>query len=290
MQFAIDIPNFGHFADPRLTVDVARDAESAGWDAIWVWDHIMRDPADPHADPWILLAAIAMATTRIRLGPMVTPLPRRRPWQVAREAVTLDHLSGGRLTLGVGSGSRIHEFAAFGGETDLRTRAAMLDEGLAILDGLMSGRPFSFEGAHYRIDEATFLPTPVQQPRMPIWIAATWPVRAPFRRAARWDGVWPLRRDPDGTSEPVTPDDVRGVCATIAEERIPAVPAPGARDNRPFDVMVAGITPSDDPARAGATVREFAEAGATWWAERINPSRGSLELMRERIRRGPPRF
>ena len=284
MHFAIDIPNFGDFADPRLTADVARDAEEAGWDAIWVWDHIMRDPADPHADPWMLLAAIAMATERIRFGPMVTPLPRRRPWHVAREAVTLDHLSRGRLTLGVGNGSRAREFAAFGDEADLRTRAAMLDEGLAVLTGLWTGHPFSFEGAHYRIDDATFLPVPVQQPRIPIWVAATWPVRAPFRRAARWDGVWPLRRAPDGTSAPLTPDDIRGVCATIAEER-----AAADLDPAPYDVLVAGTTPADDPARAAATAREFADAGATWWTERINPSRGSLEQMRDRIRRGPPR-
>jgi alkanesulfonate monooxygenase SsuD/methylene tetrahydromethanopterin reductase-like flavin-dependent oxidoreductase (luciferase family) len=290
MRFAIDIPNFGDFADPRLTAEVAREAEDAGWDAVWVWDHIMRDPADPHADPYLLLAAIATATTRIRLGPMVTPLARRRPWHVARETVTLDHLSGGRLTLGVGSGSRTHEFTAFGDEGNLRRRAEMLDEGLAIIEGLWTGRPFSFEGTHYRIDNATFLPVPVQQPRIPIWVAATWPIRAPFRRAARWDGVWPLRRAPDGSSVPLTPDDIRGVCAVIAEERAAEGPASGSPPvDGPFDVLVAGITPADDPAQAAATAREFAEAGATWWTERINSSRGSLQQMRARVRQGPPR-
>jgi alkanesulfonate monooxygenase SsuD/methylene tetrahydromethanopterin reductase-like flavin-dependent oxidoreductase (luciferase family) len=284
MRYAIDIPNFGDFADPHLTAEVAREAEAAGWDAMWVWDHIMRDPADPHADPWLLLAAIALATERIRLGPMVMPLPRRRPWHLAREAVTLDYLSRGRLTIGVGNGSRTHEFAAFGDEADLRTRAAMLDEGLDVLTGLWTGHPFSFEGVHYKIDNATFLPVPVQQPRIPIWVAATWPVRAPFRRAAKWDGVWPLRRGPDGAGLPLTPDDIRGVCAAIAEER-----AVAGNDSAPFDVLVAGITPGDDPARAAATAREFADAGATWWTERINPSRGSLEQMRRRVREGPPR-
>ena len=248
MRYAIDIPNFGDFADPHLTAEVAREAEAAGWDAMWVWDHIMRDPADPHADPWLLLAAIALATERIRLGPMVTPLPRRRPWHLAREAVTLDYLSRGRLTIGVGNGSRTHEFAAFGDEADLRTRAAMLDEGLDVLTGLWTGHPFS------------------------------------FRRAAKWDGVWPLRRGPDGAGLPLTPDDIRGVCAAIAEER-----AVAGNDSAPFDVLVAGITPGDDPARAAATAREFADAGATWWTERINPSRGSLEQMRQRVREGPPR-
>jgi alkanesulfonate monooxygenase SsuD/methylene tetrahydromethanopterin reductase-like flavin-dependent oxidoreductase (luciferase family) len=285
MRFAIDIPNFGAFADPHLTADVARDAEQAGWDAVWVWDHIMRDAADPHADPYLLLAAAALATTRIRLGPMVTPLARRRPWHVARETVTLDHLSGGRLTLGVGAGSRAHEFASFGEPADLRTRAAMLDEGLAVIEGLWSGRPFSFEGEHFRVTEATFLPVPLQRPRIPIWVAATWPVRAPLRRAARWDGVWPLRRDPAGNSVPLTPDDVRGVAAAIAEERAAA----GRDPDEPFDILVAGTTPGDDPASAAATAREFADAGATWWTERINPGRGSLERMRARVRQGPPR-
>ena len=290
MQYAIDIPNFGAFADPRLTAEIAREAEAAGWDAVWVWDHIMRDPADPHADPWLLLATIAMATDRIRLGPMVTPLARRRPWHVAREAVTLDHLSGGRLTLGVGSGARDREFTAFGDEGELRKRAEMLDEGLTILEGLWSGRAFSFSGGHYRIDNATFLPTPVQQPRIPIWVAATWPIRAPFRRAARWDGVWPLRRAPDGTSVPLSPEDIRGVCETIVEERAGsgAAAATGLA-SQPYDVLVAGVTPGDDPATAAATAREFAEAGATWWTERINPSRGTIADMRRRVHQGPPR-
>ena len=286
MQYAIDIPNFGAFADPRLTAEVARDAEAAGWDAIWVWDHIQRDEGVPYAGLWTLLTVIAMATTKIRLGPMVVPLPRRRPWLVAREAVTLDHLSSGRFTLGVGIGNPINEYTDFGEETDLRVRAAMLDEGLAVLEGLWTGEPFSFEGAHYRLHEITFLPTAVQQPRIPIWVAATWPKRAPFRRAARWDGVWPLARNPDGTSAELTPDDVRGVCAAIAEDRAAA----GVPAARPFDVQVHGITPAGDPGRAAAIVAEFAAAGATWWTERINTSRGSLADMRGRIRRGPPRL
>ncbi len=286
MRFAIDIPNFGAFADPHLTADLAREAEDAGWDAIWVWDHIMRDPADPHADPYLLLAAIALATSRVRLGPMVTPLARRRPWHVAREAVTLDHLSDGRLTLGVGSGSRTHEFSAFGDEGDLRERAAMLDEGLAVIEGLWSGLPFSFEGRHFHITDATFLPRPIQHPRIPIWVAATWPVRAPFRRAARWDGVWPLRRDVEGNSVPLTPDDIRGTCRVIAEERAAA----GRAATYPYDVLVAGVTPLGDTGRAAEIVRSFAEAGATWWTERLGPARGPLEEARARVRQGPPRL
>jgi alkanesulfonate monooxygenase SsuD/methylene tetrahydromethanopterin reductase-like flavin-dependent oxidoreductase (luciferase family) len=286
MYFAIDIPNFGAFADPRLTADVARDAEAAGWDAVWVWDHTLRDRGVPYADPWILLTAIALATTRVRLGPMVTPLPRRRPWSVAREAVTLDHLSGGRFTLGIGLGNPPREFTAVGEEADPRIRAAKLDEGLAIIAQCWKAETFSFKGEHYRLEDVEFLPAPLQQPRIPVWLAATWPVRAPFRRAARWGGVWPIRRNPDGTAAELTPDDVRDIREAVAAERA----STGLAGTADFDILVHGITPGHDPAGAAAITRPLAEAGATWWTERINPLRGSLEDMRDRVRQGPPRF
>jgi alkanesulfonate monooxygenase SsuD/methylene tetrahydromethanopterin reductase-like flavin-dependent oxidoreductase (luciferase family) len=280
MKFAIDIPNFGAFADPHLTAQVAREAEAAGWDAVWVWDHVWRDEGVPYADPWILMAAIALATTRIRFGPMVVPLPRRRPWIVAREAVTLDHLSGGRFTLGVGLGAPIKEFAAFGEEPDLKIRAAKLDEALEIIGRCWSGDRFSFRGDHYSLDDVQFLPVPVQ-PRIPIWAAATWPVRAPFRRAARLDGIWPLRRDEDGKASALGPGDVRDIAALIGELRT---------SPDPYDILIHGITPADDPAAAAETVAAVADAGATWWTERINPIRGTFENMRDRILAGPPRL
>jgi hypothetical protein len=279
MQYAIDIPNFGVFADPRLTAEIARDAEDAGWDAVWVWDHVWRDEGVPYGDPWILLAAIAMATERIRLGPMITPLPRRRPWMVAREAVTLDHLSGGRVTFGVGLGAPLKEFSAFGEDADLKVRAARLDEGLEIVARCWSGERFSFHGEHYRLDDVQFLPQPLQA-RIPIWAAATWPVPAPFRRAARLDGTWPLRRDEDGKSVPLTPDDIRGIGELVRGMRT---------SSDPFDILVDGKTPADDPASAAAMAAEFADAGATWWTERINTSRGTLADMRRRVAAGPPR-
>jgi len=279
VQYAIDIPNFGDFADPRVTADVAREAEAAGWDAVWVWDHVWRDEGVPYGDPWILLAAIALATSRIRLGPMVTPLPRRRPWSVAREAATLDHLSGGRVTLGLGLGNPLKEFANFGEESDPKIRAAKLDEGLEILARCWSGERFSFQGVHYQLDDVQFLPVPVQ-PRIPIWVAATWPVPAPFRRAARVQGTWPLRRNADKTAATLTPDDVRDISRFIGELRTTA---------EPFDILVHGTTPADDPVAAAAAAREFADAGATWWTERINSSRGSFADMRARILAGPPR-
>jgi alkanesulfonate monooxygenase SsuD/methylene tetrahydromethanopterin reductase-like flavin-dependent oxidoreductase (luciferase family) len=290
MRYAIDIPNFGDFGDPRLVAEIARDAEAAGWDGMWVWDHVQRDAGVPYADPWVLLTAIAISTSRLRFGPMITPLPRRRPWLVAREAVTLDVLSGGRFVLGAGLGNPSREFTAFGEEADLRVRAAKLDEGLAIVDGLFRGLPFSFEGEYYRLRDVEFLPVPVQQPRVPIWLAATWPTRAPFRRAARWDGVWPIRRAPDGNGILLSPEDVRAISRLIAEERA-AAGLPAGHRAGPYDILVAGITPFDDPARAAATAHEFAEAGATWWNERINATaRGSQFEMRRRIDAGPPRF
>jgi len=279
MKYAIDIPNFGEFADPRVTADLAREAEEAGWDAVWVWDHVWRDEGVPYGDPWILLAAIALATTRIRLGPMVTPLPRRRPWIVAREAVTLDHLSGGRFTLGLGLGNPLKEFANFGEESDQKIRAAKLDEGIEILARCWSGERFSYHGEHYQLDDVQFLPVPVQ-PRIPVWVAATWPVPAPFRRAARVQGTWPLRRNPDMTAAALTPDDVRDILQFVAPLRTTA---------EPFDILVHGTTPADDHAAAAATVAEFADAGATWWTERINPLRGSFAEQRRRIQAGPPR-
>jgi hypothetical protein len=178
MQFAIDIPNFGSGGDPRVLVDLAVRAEDAGRDGFFTWDHILVDPSWTLeiADPWIALAAIAQATTRIRLGPMVAALPRRRPAKLARETASLDRLSDGRLILGVGLGWPSQaEFGCFGDQVDLARRGAMVDEGLAILEGLWRGEPFSFTGTHYRVGTATFLPRPVQEPRIPIWVAALRP-------------------------------------------------------------------------------------------------------------------
>ena len=178
MNFGIDVPNHSAYSDPRLLVELACEAEAAGWDGFFIWDHLVRwnDRRIPVVDPWITLAAIAVKTERICLGPMVTPLARRRPWKLARETVTLDHLSGGRLILGIGLGSRsTAEFKAFGDEGDPKARAAMLDEGLEVLAGLWSGHAFSYSGKYYQIEETQFRPPPVQSPRIPIWVAGTWP-------------------------------------------------------------------------------------------------------------------
>jgi alkanesulfonate monooxygenase SsuD/methylene tetrahydromethanopterin reductase-like flavin-dependent oxidoreductase (luciferase family) len=284
VQFAFNVPNFGPYHDPRLVAGLAVEAEAAGWDGFFLWDHIQWPWIDQMADPWIILALIAAQTTRLRLGAVVTPLPRRQPWEFARQTTTLDHLSNGRLIIGVGIGGtedansvfQQREFAAFGQHDDARTRAAKLDEGLAVVAGLWSGQPFNFAGQHYTITDTQFLPPPLQQPRPPVWVAGMWPNRGPARRAARWDGYAPIKQG----LGPITPDDVRAMRAFFAEQRDPALP---------FDLIIGGATAGTDPAADRATVAAYAEAGATWWSEGRAPWDSTVEQVRERIRQGPPR-
>jgi len=160
MHFALNLPHFGPHADARLLADLARQAEDTGWDGFFIWDHVAMPEAAPVVDPWVALTSCAMRTSRIRLGTMVTPLPRRRPWKLARETASLDQLSGGRLTLGAGTGLFEQEFGDLGEESDPKARGDMLDEALEVLTGLWSGKPFSHEGRHYRLRDAHFLPPP----------------------------------------------------------------------------------------------------------------------------------
>lgn len=278
MRFGINMPNFGAFGDARTLADLAREAEERGWDGFFLWDHIGADwgANNTFADPWIALTAMAMQTSRITLGAVVTPLPRRRPWKVAREAATLDHLSGGRLILGVGIGSDFgQEYSAFGESPDDKLHGAMLDEALEVITGLWSGEPFNFEGAHYQIHGARFQPTPVQRPRIPIWVAAVWPHKKPFRRAARWDGLCPLVDD-----QQMSPDQLREALAYIR----PLLP-----EGKPFDALAYGGTPGADEAAETALVAQYRDAGATWWQESMAPD-DTLDYARERIWRGPPQL
>jgi alkanesulfonate monooxygenase SsuD/methylene tetrahydromethanopterin reductase-like flavin-dependent oxidoreductase (luciferase family) len=210
---------------------------------------------------------------------MLTPLSRRRPWQVARQASTVDRLSGGRLVFGAGLGFNADDFTPFGEQWDPRVRAQRLDEALDVVTGLWAGGPFSYAGAHYQLDEVTIGPAPVQRPRIPVWVAAGWPHRRPLTRAARWDGVY-LMTVHQRTREQLSPSDVAEVVAVIRALR------GGERDE--FDVAFNAVQ-SDDPATTTSRVRDFADAGGTWWIE-LAP--GSAEdgpdQYRERIRRGPP--
>ena len=287
MRFGLNVSTMGDCADPRALAELARDAEQAGWDGFLVWDAIaiaMNDPDQSAVvDPWIVLAAAAMLTERIILGPIITPLSRRRPWKVARETVTLDHLSNGRVVLPVGLGALSDGgFGKVGDVTDRKARAQMLNESLAILDGLWSGEPFCFTGEHYQLQEMTFRPTPVQSPRIPVWVVAAWPSKASMSRAIRCDGAMPIMRNENGefTRLP-SPAELREITSHVANER---------DSTAPFDIILEGSTPGDDPDKAHAIVKPFAEAGATWWLEAVYDEPGGFEGMRKRIHQGPPKI
>ena len=280
MKFGLDIPTAGAYADPRKLAELALEAEEAGWDGFFIWDIVFTqgEAQEPVVDPWVALAAIAMRTQRIRIGAMVTPLTRRRPWQVAREAVSLDLLSNGRLIFGAGSGYQERDFVSFGEEYNLKIRAEKLDEGLEILKGLWSGEPFSFHGKHYQLDNVTFLPKPLQSPRIPVWLAGGWPSRKPLRRAARWDGIYLMTVNQE-TDEPLKLEEVREAVEYMQSYR---------ESVEPFDVGVNGEVPGDD-GRAAEVIQAYQEAGATWWIDLAGEGE-SFEDYRERIRRGPPRY
>ena len=267
--------------DPGTVADLAAEAEAAGWDGVFYFDAIAIGSIELY-DPWVVLAAIADRTSRVRLGAIITPPARRRPWKLAREAMTLDRLSGGRLVLPVGLG--VLDDAGFGpvGEpTDIRIRAELLDESLAILVGLWSGRPFGFSGRHYSFAEMTFLPTPIQRPRVPIWVVGAWPRERSMRRAIRWDGIIPQAHDEDGGQVDLRPEHVREIAAYAARERA------ASERGRPFEIIAQGTSSANDRAAAAATVRPWADAGATWWIE-ADWQDATEESLRARIKAGPP--
>ena len=288
MRYGVYVPNFGPYGDARTLADLAYEAEEAGWDGFFLWDQVSKTtltPAfDSMVDPWVALTAIALRTRTIRLGTLVTPLPRRRPWMVARETVSLDHLSSGRLIFGVGAGGGYFDFEALGEPSDAKTLAALLDESLEVITGLWSGKPYHHEGNAYHIKEAQFLPRPFQSPRIPIWVAGLWPARAPLRRAAHWDGFIPIGRDLPLTAM-LTPEQMLEITHLVASQ-------PGY--TVPFEVIHSGTTESRDAAHDRAIVAAYQRVGVTWWLEKILPERwGSwtdwpLEAMRTRIRHGPP--
>ncbi len=268
--------------DPRTVARLAGEAEEAGWDGVFYWDAIcVGDGMEIH-DPWVVMAAMAMQTNRVRIGAILTPPARRRPWKLAREAATLDHLSRGRLVMPVGLGALDDcGFGAVGEPTDRKVRAGKLDESLKILEGLWSGEPFSFEGEHYTIAEMTFRPPPVQRPRIPIWPVGAWPSRRSMNRALRYDGLLAAKVSGSAQEEPgLTPEDVRAMKSYVEENRL---------QDGPFDIVCEGETPGDDAELAASIVRPFAEAGATWWIEAPWSPPNEPEDLARRIAQGPPR-
>ncbi len=270
LRSALWLPIFDGLADPAVVARLSVVAEEAGWHGVFVWDHLRwREPVVDVADPWITLTAIATATERLRFGPMVTPLARRRPAKVARETATLDRLSGGRLTLGVGVGADrfASELSKTGEQLDDRRRAQMLDESLAILCAAWSGEAVHHQGEHYTVDGVRFLPRPVQQPGVPVWVATLHGNTRPLRRAARHDGIFPVNFErPDQLAEIVA-----DVCALRKEAGVDAA--------APYDVAIA-LRPGTDPA-------PYAAAGATWWMVEFPPDAVSVDEVRGVIGDGP---
>jgi alkanesulfonate monooxygenase SsuD/methylene tetrahydromethanopterin reductase-like flavin-dependent oxidoreductase (luciferase family) len=276
LHYGLDVSITGAYAQVALLADLAALAEASGWDGFFVQDGLLPAPSEAMIDPWLALCAIALATQRLRIGALMTPMAAYRPWQLARQGMTLDHLSGGRLIFGAGLGFKEDDFLAVGEDATARVRAEKLDEGLALLRLFWNGEPFSFAGKHYQMRQAQLLPTPIQSPNIPIWLAGVWPHRKPLRRAAGFDGLYLASEQ--ATGEPLTPADLHEAVAYIRSQQ---------QQSTPFDVAFAGVT---EAATAAAAIQPYAQAGATWWLEGIWVERGSVEKMRERIWQGPPRM
>ncbi|MFJ8821491.1 LLM class flavin-dependent oxidoreductase [Streptomyces sp. NPDC102467] len=288
MRFSVNIPNFGDFADAHTVARTAVAAEQAGWDGLFVWDHVVHDKREqrgkPFGDPWMLLTAAALATSRLKVGPLVAAVPRYRPEQLARQVATLDALSGGRVILGAGLGGPADdEYGSFGDTVDRAVHAERLDESLELLTRYWTGESVEHTGSHYRVHETALLPATTQRPRPPVWIGGFWPHRRPMRRAARWDGAAPLFTTAlHGV--PPRPDELADVVAYVQQHR--------EFPDDPFDIVVGGLSPAD---KAGAldVIGPLADAGATWWDERQLQTGGtvdSYEAVLRRIEAGPPRL
>jgi alkanesulfonate monooxygenase SsuD/methylene tetrahydromethanopterin reductase-like flavin-dependent oxidoreductase (luciferase family) len=277
MKYGLYLPNYGAAISARNLANLAHAAEEAGWDGFFIWDHILisNTAALPMVDPWVALSAMAMATSRIKLGTTVTPIARRRPWKLARETATLDHLSEGRLILSVGlGGPEQADFESFSETTDARLRSEMLDEGLEILVGLWSGKPFSFEGKHYQLKKMQFAPASFQKPRIPIWVGANWPNKNPLRRAAKWDGVFPLTSD--GT---LTPKELGKVKTFIQNHRT---------SSEAFDLVTMGCLFGLDEGGRAKFLEPLRGAGLTWWLESLYDHINSYQQLIEVIEGRPP--
>ena len=269
------------YGDARTVSELAPIAEDAGWDGFFVWDAVWG------LDAWVLLAAAALRTERIRLGTMLTPVPRRKPWDLAGSIATVDNLSGGRVILAAGLGAPGERFWLFEEDPGRKVRAERLDESLALMEHLWSDEPFEYQGAHYRATVRAGLnpptpPPPVQRPRVTTWVVGVWPVPRSMRRVTRFDGWLPNYRPPEGEAGSITPEALAEGVAWIGERR----PLDG------FDIVAEGTTPAD-PAEAGRIVKPWADAGATWWIDadwsEMDPAR-VREAAEARLRAGPPRL
>ncbi len=271
MRYGIELIPFGEFGDPRAAVRLAQAAEAAGWEALWVWDHVNLPWGV--GDPWVILSAVAQATRNLRLLVGVAPIPRYPPHLLARLTASLDRLSDGRLVLGAGIGGMAEEFELYGDDPDPTVRAEKTDEGLELLARYWSGEPVQFTGRHYTARGASQPMTPVQQPRLPVWIGGDSP--AALRRAARWDG-WVIGVIDEHGNATKSPARLAEQVADIRRQR---------ESDAPFEVAIDGVT---KPENALELIQPYARAGATWYFEAVYGLRGSLDEMLRRIEAGVP--
>ncbi len=272
MHYGIEVVTFGDYADPRRVVELAVAAEKAGWEGLFVWDHLGYVFGIPAADPWVTLAAAATQTSHLKLCAAVTPLPRRRPQVLAQTLASLDLLSQGRVIFAAGLGGPAEEFTRFGEPGEAKVRAAMLDEGLDILNCFFAGEAVTRRGRYYTVEGVGLSPLPVQRPRIPFWIGGG--SQAALRRAAAWDG-WTIGSVDERGSLIRKPEQLAEEVAYIHAMR--TIPAS-------FDVGITGCTQPGQNSLPG----EYAQAGATWWMESLHGYRGSPEEMLQRVKAGPP--
>ena len=276
MRFGVFLPPFAEFSEPQRVVALSQRAEASGWDGVFLWDHMLAFPGMAVADPWVIMAAVAAATRRIRIGALVTPLPRRRPWVLSRQMATLDLLSDGRLIGGIGLGDDgWGEFSSFGEAVDPIIRGQMLDEALGLLQGFLSAEPVSFSGRHYTVDSPALLPGPRQRP-LPIWGGFRWPNRRPLTRIAKLQGCFPIFPTPGGLPppDPIEIATIRGALLDL-----------GARAD--IDIAVRCALSLEDAASVADTVAALEAAGTTWILEAVAPGDPPDDVMRI-VSAGPP--
>lgn len=285
VKYGLDLASAGAAGDPRTMGELAYIAEESGWDGIFLEDYIVWQSHSevPTYDPWITLAAMAMRTQQVRLGTMVTPIARRRPWKLAQEVVALDHLSKGRMILGIGLGDTGESigmdssFASFSELMDPKKRARLLDESLEIIVRVWGGGPFSFEGEFYKIHDIRILPRPVQKPRVPVWVGGGYPNPGPVARALRWDGSCMYRQK----GHWMRPEDVRTLREGVIARRGTAAG---------YDITVGGAPRWEDEDQQRTYLETMASEGVTWWHEYIPPDVGGFDVQRKMIEQGPLRI
>jgi alkanesulfonate monooxygenase SsuD/methylene tetrahydromethanopterin reductase-like flavin-dependent oxidoreductase (luciferase family) len=279
IKYGISLIHFNELADPEIIIELAVEAEKAGWDGIFLPDHLLYDKQAiyPITETWILLSAIAAKTEKIKIGTGVAALPRYHPWWFAKMAATLDVLSKGRLMLGLGLGGPKSEYESFGEKYDVKVLAQKMDESLEIIQGLWTGEPFSFSGKYYQIDEAAFLPKPHQSPRIPMLFGGMWPNKKPFIRAAKYDGIMPIHKN---FPQDLTPKELKEIISLVKENR---------SSDDPFELIVSG-TGFFNPETRVEQIQPYIDVGITWWLEHVNTlMQPSVNAMREWVKSGPPK-